>query len=426
MHGLSSSQESNRSLLGRRQFLVASGASLAALMCGTFSVAQSQQSVKVGFVLPVEGPLADESRSLLAGFRLYLEEKKSGPFQVQIIEKNSGPDDGATLPGLAQLLAIEDLRFIVATPSTKGSEQIIHGLGSANRVLFVTNPSVRLVSGEMCIPTGFRVCTNTYQTGYPLGPWAIKNVGQTVFLCGEDSPEMNGSIDFFANGFERSGGTFVDRIMVDEDATDFTQIIDAVKTSKADAIFAGFSGKKASGFLKAFFKAVPSPKQVILGPDCLSSYPGTLELIKGTNCSLITASPLVDPQEFAARIKRALSIDVPDAARAAEGYDIARVVLEAAQKVQGEITKHEALVKAVSDVALEGGPRGKLSFDKNHEPVLEMSVHKWTVSGQSYARQTLENLGAVKTPDLGCGRIGFPRKPDAEIKDEDPVWEEKE
>jgi ABC-type branched-subunit amino acid transport system substrate-binding protein len=425
MHGLIS-KKSNRSLLGRRQFLVASGASLAALMCGNFSPAQSQQSVKIGFILPAEGPLADESRSLLAGFRLYLEEKKSGPFQVHIIEKNSGPDDEAALQGLAQLLAMEDVRFIVATPSTKGSEQIVHGVGSANRVLFVTNPSVRLVSGEMCIPAGFRVCSNTYQIGYPLGPWAVKNTGQTAFLCGEDSSEMNGIMDFFANGYERSGGVFVDRIMVEKDAKDFTEIIDAVKNSKADAVFAGFSGKTASEFLKAFLKTVPVPKQVILGPDSLTSYPDTVELIKGTNCSLITASPLVDPQEFVGRIKRILSVNVRNAARAAEGYDIARVILEAAQKVQGDVTKHEALVKAVSDITLEGGPRGKVSFDKNHEPVLEMSVHKWTISGQSYDRKTLENLESIKTPDLGCGRIGFPRRPESEIKDEDPVWEEKE
>jgi hypothetical protein len=72
------------------------------------------------------------------------------------------------------------------------------------------------------------------------------------------------------------------------------------------------------------------------------------------------------------------------------------------------------------------GPRGKFTFDKNHEPVLEMLVQEWQFSGQTAHRKMVENIGPVKTPDLGCGRIGFPRKPESEIKDEEPVWEEKD
>jgi hypothetical protein len=72
------------------------------------------------------------------------------------------------------------------------------------------------------------------------------------------------------------------------------------------------------------------------------------------------------------------------------------------------------------------GPRGQVRFDKNHEPVFEMSVQEWQRSGQSFKQEILAGLGTCQTPDFGCGRIGFPRKPESEVPDEEPVWQDKE
>jgi branched-chain amino acid transport system substrate-binding protein len=421
-----SSGNTGRFVVSRREFLAGAGITAVAALTGVSApFAQEKNPVKVGFLLPEQGPFAPECQSLLSGFQLLFQERKADAPPVEIIKKDPGPNDENTLEALAELISIKDLYFIVAPPSVKGTGQIIHGLGGANRIVFVTNPLVRFVAGEMCLPTGFRIRSNTYQCGYSLSTWALKNIGVKAFLCGSDQPEANEVADFFATGFERAGGTFVDRIMLPPDSQDFGNILQAVTASDANLVFAAFAGNSAAAFIKAAASASPALKQAVIGPESLIAFPRVVDQIKGITLSARTGTTMKDPQGFARVLKEKAKADVSDVARAAEGYDLAQVILAAAHADQSGEKDIEKLANRIAEMTIDG-PRGKFTFDKNHEPVLDMLVQEWQFSGQTPHRKIVETIGPVKTPDLGCGRIGFPRKPESEIKDEEPVWEEKD
>jgi ABC-type branched-subunit amino acid transport system substrate-binding protein len=421
-----SSGKTGRFVVSRREFLASAGITAAAALTGvSVAFAQEKNPVKVGFLLPEQGPFAMECKSLMSGFQLLLQERRADAPPVEIIKKDPGPNDESALEALAELIAIKDAYFIVAPPSLKGSEQVIHGVAGANRIVFVTNPTVRLVAGEMCLPTAFRIRSNTYQCGYSLSTWALKNIGVKAFLCGNDEPEANEVTDFFANGFERAGGTFVDRVMLPPDSQDFGNILEAVKASDANLVFAAFAGNSAAAFMKAAASASPALKQAVIGPESLTAFPLVVDQMKGITFSARTATSVRDPQEFARILKEKANAEASDVARAAEGYDLAQVILASERGDQSGEKDIDRLVNAIAEMTING-PRGKFTFDKNHEPVLDMLVQEWQFSGQTPQRKMIENIGPVKTPDLGCGRIGFPRKPESEIKDEEPVWEEKD
>ncbi len=425
MDSKKSSERSGLFAVTRREFLTSSGIAVAAVLGGAYvSYAQEKRPIKVGFILSEEGPHATESRSLVAGFQLLLHEKKADG-QVEIVKRDPGPNDERALEALAELVADKDVRFIVAPLSLKGSEQIIHGAAGANRIVFITNPSVRLVSGEMCLPTGFRIGANDYQYGYPLSSWALKNIGAKAFLCGDDKPEANEVTDFFAYGFERAGGSFADRIMIPPDSQDLGKLLDAIKASDASLVFSAFAGKSASGFMRAFANASPPIKKTVVGPESLTAFPETADLMKGIVSSIRTIASVKDPQEFTRVLKEKTGVQAGNASRAAEGYDLAQVILATGNSITENASDVDQISKAIAEKTIEG-PRGKFTFDKNHEPVMEMLIQEWEFSGESANRKILESLGPVKTPDFGCGRVGFPTKPDSEIKDEEPVWEEKE
>lgn len=435
-----SSGRTGRFVVSRREFLASAGITAIAALSGVSpSFAQDTRRVKIGFLFPRQGPFAEECRSLFFGIKLLLHEKRADKPGLEIVMTDPGPNDENTLEALAELIAIKDLQFIIAPPSLKATEQILHGVAGANKIVFVTNPAVKLVAGEMCLPTGFRICPNTYQCGYSLSTWALKNVGVKAFLCGNDEPEANEVIDFFANGFERAGGTFVDRVMLPPDSQDFGNILEAVNASDANLVFAAFAGNSAAAFMKAVAGASPSLKQAVIGPESLTTFPLVVDQMKGTKFSARTGTSVKDPEEFARLLKekvkdleefaRDLKVNVKepvaDVARAAEGYDLAQVIFNATRGDQSADKEIHQVAHSIADMTIEG-PRGKFTFDKNHEPVLEMLVQEWQFSGQTAQRKVVENIGPVKTPDLGCGRIGFQRKPESEIKDEEPVWEEKD
>jgi ABC-type branched-subunit amino acid transport system substrate-binding protein len=243
-----------------------------------------------------------------------------------------------------------------------------------------------------------------------LAAWALKNVGVKVFLTGDDDYLGNEHADFFAAGFERAGGSFTDRIMFSNDPAAISGVIEAARKTKADFIFAAARDEQAAAFLKAVRSAAPALTQPVIGPESLTAYPRTLGLMGEQAAKVRTLTALADAPALIERLKKAGAKDVVYAERAAEGYDIAAVICASLAKAgQGKADIPE-LVQIVSGVEIDGA-RGKVSFDKNHEPIVNMVVQEWEFKAGTAQPKTLESLGVSQSLDFGCGRVGFPKKP---------------
>jgi len=413
--------------VSRREFLVASASIGALVACGWSSArAEEEPPVKVGFILPQEGSLAAEAASLVAGFEYFMMEKGVDAPPLDILKRDSGPKDEKTLEALAELVINKQAQFLVGPPSLAGSEKAVHAVAGSNVILFVTNPSVRLVGGELCIPGSFRLCGNNYQSAQPLAPWALKNFGHKAFITGDDDTQGNEEADYFAYGFEKAGGSFGDRVMVTAGSDNFDKILDGIRQTAADFIFASFREGSAVEFLKAVRSASPPPAQPIVGPESLTAFPHTLALAGRNAEGVATSTALEDPIEFVDRIKKKTGQSVAFASRAAEGYDLAGVILLALREAGLRDKDVSKTIKVIEDVDIRG-PRGRIQFDKNHELILEVAVQQWETGGANPTRKIREKLGPCRTPDFGCGRIGFPKRPENEKKEEaDIIWEDKE
>lgn len=408
--------------ISRRDFLVGTGISLTALMMRvSWAGTDETNPVKVGFILPDQGPSAQEARSMVAGFDFFLKEKRA--HSLEILKKDSGPNDEKTLEALAELLVNNKVHFLVGPPSLNGSEKTIHGLSGGTTILFITNPSVRLVAGEMCQPAIFRVRPNTYQSSQPLAPWALKNIGARAFITGEDDVQGNEEADYFAYVFERSGGTFADRIMFQSASGRAKSILDGIEKSRPDFVFASLRQKATSVFLKALRGVSSNSKLPVIGPESLTAFPGTLTTLGKTSLGVRTLSTMKDPQDFTSRLKQELGIDVAYAERAAEGYDMAHIIYQAAHAIPEDKNDPTKLAKFIEDITIEG-PRGTIRFDRNHEPVVDMAVQEWHPSGRSFERRVLEQLGPSRSLDFGCGEVGFPKRPETETKEEEVIWDD--
>ncbi len=403
--------------ISRREFLVRLGVGTA-FLAGGFSVlhAEEKQRLRVGLILPDQGPFAGEAKSLLSGFELFLKEKGTSAANIEILKRDPGPEDAKTVDAVADLVMNKHVNVIVGPPSLVGSEKVIHGLATGNVLLFVTNPSVRLVAGELCLPGSFRIRTNCYQTSHPLAAWALKNIGKKAFLTGDDDQTGNEQADFFAYGFERSGGAFVDRIMIPTRSGKIKDVLDAIAKSKPDFVFASFHHEQAVAFLKGYKSATPGFPQPVIGPDSLTMFPKVLTDL-GKNCARVkTLTFMKNQEEFAGGIKKILRRDVTDILRAAEGYDLACIISKISELNPDQRGQTE-LIKFVSEIEIEG-PRGKLRFDKNHEPILDAMVQQWIPEGHGFKQQIVENIGSCSSVDFGCGRVGFPKRPESGPADE--------
>lgn len=405
--------------MSRRRFLGLVGASAGALVVSGHRVfAQGTPKVKVGFLLPEKGPYAAEADSLKAGFDLYMNENKEFAQVVQMIIQDPGSEETRTLEAVARLVMSEEVQFLVGPPDQDACERVNHAVADRGTVLFVTNPRVRFVSGELCFPGSFRMRPNTYQASRPLAPWALSNLGRNGFFTGNDDAIGNETADFFAHGFDRSGGRFVDRIMANDNAEEIGKVLEAVEKLKPDFVFAAFRGSAAASFMKAVHKAKSRVSCPIIGPESLTEYPSTLSLLGETASGVKTLSSLKDPVDLVQRIESVLGKKVSHASRAAEGYDIAVVVCRAAKDVPGDKPDSQTLAGILEGLTIEGA-HGKVRFDKNHESILPVMIQQWEPAGGSAKRTIVADLGECASKDFGCGKVGFPKTDIAESPDEE-------
>ncbi|MEW6138269.1 MAG: ABC transporter substrate-binding protein [Thermodesulfobacteriota bacterium] len=405
--------------ISRREFLLGTGAALCALLFDVSAGSSSAgPSVRVGVILSGDADDAAELDSLMAGFELLVKEQNAGI--LQLTKKKAGAKDEKTLEALVRLLTHEDLHFLIAPNSLAGTEKCIHGLPEEKAILFVTHPSVKLVAGEMCAPGVFRLTPNTYQSAHPLAPWALSTLGGNAFLAGLNDERGNEEADFFAYGFERAGGTFVNRMMAPFESKAIADVVKKIAEVKPDVVFASFRGGAAAMFIKQYSELMGSEAPPLVGPESLAAYPQPAQDLGKMCHGIKTQGFLKDPVEFASRVKKRLGLKITSAERAAEGYDIAQVILKAWEK-QGESEKGRipGLTKIVEELQIEG-PRGKIRFDKNHDPILETHVAQWEWSGKGLQRTGFRDLGVSRSADFGCGKVGFPSKPGQEEEgDED-------
>ena len=90
----------------------------------------------------------------------------------------------------------------------------------------------------------------------------------------------------------------------------------------------------------------------------------------------------------------------------------------------GEKIEINKLIGIIEQLEIDG-PRGKISFDKNHVPILDVMVQEWKQDGNAIRQRIVQNLGQQKSLDFGCGRVGFPKRQEVE-SDKDTKEEESE
>jgi len=242
-------------IISRRDFLAGSTAALVLSALGTGRAAAGTSKLRVGFIIPETGPLAAEAASLFAGFQLFLKENGAVASGIEVLKRDSGPEDQKTLEGLTEFVVNREVHVLIAPPTTEGSEKAIHAVTGSNVILLITNASVRWVGGEFCLPGSFRVCANNYQAAQPLAAWALKNVGRRIFITGEDDGQGNEQADYFAYGFERAGGTFGDRMMLSSATGKMQTVLDAIQRSEPNMVFAPFEETLPQDFSKRCARA---------------------------------------------------------------------------------------------------------------------------------------------------------------------------
>lgn len=406
------------STLSRRHFLISAAAAAVMWPAAAWGVPKKRDATpvvhKVGLMIPRKGPFKSDARSLKAGIEMRLKEARTGSPKIKLIEADPYPDEDSTLTALAHLVVKKEVDFLIGPMAQDAAVKVTSAITDPNVVMFVTNPSVRLVAGQLCTPGSIRVSPNTYQINRPPAPWSLQNIGERAFITGSDDWLGNEQADFFAYGFERAGGQFTDRIMIASDGSNLADVMKAAEGAEPDILYAALTGSLADAFFQELVRRRKRLTAQIIGPESLTDFKEFPKRLTALKRRVITSGTLPDPESFRRELKKQTGKTVENTSAAAEGYAICDAMLKIAEHREAAGGNATDISGLLSELTMTG-PAGTIRFDANHQSIPSVILTEWTAAGGKVRRKKLADLGECPSLDFGCGKVGFPKRREIDL-----------
>ncbi|MEY9534803.1 ABC transporter substrate-binding protein [Sinorhizobium fredii] len=226
-------------------------AALAALIIG--GVAQAD-TIKIGVIGPFSGPFALQGKNFKAGIDAYmaLNGSKVGDDDIEIIYRDVPQPDPAQSKALAQELVVkEGVRYLAGFYFTPDAMAVTPLLEQANVPLVIMNAATSAIVTKS--PLVVRTSFTLWQTSTPIAKVAKDaGVSKVISVVSDYGPGVDAE-NAFKKGFEAVGGQIVEAIRMPLATNDFSPIMQRVKDSGAEGLFAFLpSGPTTLGFVKAF------------------------------------------------------------------------------------------------------------------------------------------------------------------------------
>ncbi|KEQ08401.1 ABC transporter substrate-binding protein [Pseudorhizobium pelagicum] len=218
------------------------------------SSAAYADTIKVGVVGPFSGPFALQGKNFKAGIDAYfaLNGNTVGDDTIEVIYRDVPQADPAQSKALAQELVVkEGVQYLAGfyfTPDAMAATPILEQ-GNVPMVVMNAATSAIVTKSPYVVRTSF----TTWQTSTPIAKVAKDaGVNKVISIVSDYGPGVDAENAFKA-AFEKEGGEVVEAIRMPLSTNDFSPIMQRVKDSGAEAVFAFLpSGPTTLGFVKAF------------------------------------------------------------------------------------------------------------------------------------------------------------------------------
>lgn len=380
--------------------------------------AAEAREIKVGFVAPKSGGLAQLGDQLEKGARLYikLHQKELGGHTINLVVRDSkrpgGPIAKAAAAELVAREKVEILTGAVFSPNAMSMAPI----ATAAKVPFVVmNAGTSWIT--KLSPNIARVSFTMWQAGYIMGEHAAKVMGCKTAISGYTNyPPGKDSVAAFARGFEAAGGKVLESIPMGGPRTppDFTPFYQRVKDKKPNCFYVFVpGGNHAAAASKTFVQLGMKEAGIkFIGPGDVTH---ELQLqsigpaIAGTVVAIHYYSDLDNPanKAYVKAFKAEYGASaIPDFVSVG-GYDGMAAIFHIIKSAKGKRITAADAIKALRGWKHADSPRGPIMIDADTRDIVQNIYIATIINDNGTLRhKTLKTFEAVKDKckELGIGR----------------------
>jgi len=379
---------------------ILAGVALAAgLLAG--GPASAQDTIKIGLVQSMSGPLSAIGRQIMGGVNLYIQQHGNtvAGKKIEIVLK-----DDTAVPDMAKRLAQElivnekvNILGVGITPVAMAIAPLATESKTAT-VIMVSGTSVVTDRSPFYVRTSFTLG----QQSQIIAEWALKNGSKKVVIVQSDWAPGAEATAVFTTVYTKGGGQILETIKVPLANPDFAPFLQRARDAGPDSLFVFVPAGQAGTFARQFVERGFDKSGIkLIGPGDITDdndLPGMGDAMLGVvTAGFYSAShPSAMNKAYVAAFKKANNGLRPNFISLG-GYDGMHLIYEALKKTGGK-TDGEALVNAMKGMKWES-PRGPISIDpETREIVQNVYIRKVEkVDGELYNTE-IATFAAVKDP----------------------------
>jgi branched-chain amino acid transport system substrate-binding protein len=346
--------------------IVLRGIAAAAALVACAPLAQAQDTVKIGLILPMTGPFASTGRQIEAAVKLYMAENGStvAGKKIELIVKDDTNVADVT-KRLAQELVVNDGVKIIAgfglTPLAMAAAPI-SAQAKVPQIVMAAGTSVVTEKSPYIVRTSFTVP----QKAATIGGWAAKNGIGKVYSMVTDFAPGHDAEKWFKDGFTKAGGKIVGEARVPIANPDFAPFLQRAADEKQDAILVFVPSGQGAIFAKQYIERGLDKSGIKLiatgdltDDDIVNKF-GDAALGVITADPYSAAHPSAKNKAYVEAFTKANPGMRPNF-MSVGGYDGMHVIYEALKKTNGD-ADGDKLVAAMKGMSFES-PRGPITID---------------------------------------------------------------
>ncbi len=349
-------------------------AAAAVLGLSAVNGASAEDTVKIGFILPMTGQQQSTGKQESAAIKLFMAQHGDmvAGKKIEVIIR-----DDAAIPDntkrIAQEMIVNDkVTFVAGFGVTPAALSVAPLSAESKTPEIVTAAGTSIITEKS--PYIARTSFTLAQSTVPMADWAADNgIKKVVTMISDYAPGVDAEKSFIAE-FKKKGGEVLESIRFPLANPDFAPFLQRAADQKPDAIFVFVPSGQGGTFVKQFVeRGLDKAGIKIIGPgDVMDD-----DLITGMGDAVIGTVTAhfysadhdsAANKAFVAAFEKANSGMRPNF-MAVSAYDGMNLMYEALKKTGGK-TDGDSLIEAMKGIAFES-PRGPISIDPQTRDIIQ-------------------------------------------------------
>jgi len=355
----------------RRCLLVASVVALALPLANT---AFAQETVKVGFILPMTGGQQSTGKQEAAAIKLYMAQHGDtvAGKKIELIIRDDAAVPDNTKRIAQELIVNDKVGFLAGFGVTPAALSVAPLSAESKTAEIVTAAGTSIITEKS--PYISRTSFTLAQSTVPMADWAADNgIKKVVTMISDYAPGIDAEKSFTGE-FTKKGGQVLESIRFPLANPDFAPFLQRAADQKPDAIFVFVPSGQGGVFVKQFVeRGLDKTGIKIIGPgDVMDD-----DLINGMGDAVIgTVTAHIYSADHDSAVNKAFVAafeKANDGMRpnfmAVGGYDGMHLIYETLKKTGGK-TDGDSVIAAIKGMSWES-PRGPISIDPETRDIVQ-------------------------------------------------------